>query len=239
MSFIAAAILGGSAITAGAGIYSASQNNGEPNIQDQYTPGPDAAIGTQEANNWASQLNSMQNDPTGNFGAIAPDWNDIWSQTQQQVNNYFNGTATTPGVNDQIKGSFAQRGMSGDPASSFLMAQSGANQAQDLGNLSAQENIAKNSFAQQGQENWLNSEQAFQNATMPAQGNWSGAVVSPTSNQQIGNVVGTAASGLASYGLQQNSQNNQLAYLDSIINPSGGSNQSGSYAPDIEDTFLN
>ncbi len=221
-TWVAAAIVGGSAITAGAGIYSASQNGGAPGIVQQYTPGPDAAIGQKAAGQWADQLTQDQTDP--NWGAISPDWNDIWQQTQQQVHNYFNGTATNPGVNDQINASFAQRGMSGDPAASFLQSQSGANEAQMLNNNSANMNIAKQTFTNQGKSQWLNSMAQFQHETMPAQGTDSYPYA--TTGQQIGNAIGAAGSGIAAYGLQQQSNKDQMSWLNSILN-----HNPTSYAP--------
>lgn len=222
-TWVAVAIGGGAVVGAGAGLIGDSMNGGKPQIQDQYTQGPSYAAGQTAQTDWLNQLTSDQNDPTGNFGAISPDWNDIWQQTQQQVQNYYSGTATNPGVNDQINASFAQRGMSGDPAASFLQAQSGANEAQQLGNLSAQQNIAKNEFAQQGKQNWYSNINNFQNATAGEQGNWSGGFASPTEGQQIANTVGTAASGVAAAGLQAQGQNNQLAYLQNYLNPNPSS----------------
>lgn len=235
-TWVAVAIGGGAVVGAGAGLIGDSINGGKPQIQDQFTQGPDFQKGQQAQGDWLSQLTSDQNDPTGNFGGISPDWNDIWNQTQQQVQDYFSGTATNPGVNDQIKSSFAQRGMAGDPAASFLQAQSGANEAQYLGNLSAQQNIAKNQFAQTAKQNWYSNMNNFQNATSSEQGNWSGGVVSPTSGQQIADTIGTAGSGVASAALTANGQNNQLSYLQSILNPVAP-NPSG-FATSLEDSPL-
>ena len=218
MSFIAASILGGAAITAGGSIISASMNGGAPGIEDNYVQGPSYQAGQTAQSNWLNQLTQDQADPTGNFGGISPDWNDIWQQTQQQVNNYYNGTSTSPGVNDQVKASFAQRGMAGDPAASFLTAASGANQASDLTNLSAQENIAKNQFAQTAKQNWYSNMNNFQQSTANQQGNWTGGIPYATPGQQVGNAIGAAGSGLAAYGLQAQSANNQLNYLNSILN---------------------
>lgn len=221
------AILGGSAITAGAGLIGDSMNGGQPQIQDVYTPGPNAGIEQSNANLWANQLSTMAGEP--DYGAIQPDWSDIWNQTQQQVQNYFSGTATQPGVNDQINASFAQRGMSGDPAASYLQSASGANEAQDLGNLRAQQNIAQNQFGLEGQQQWLNSMNQFQQAITPTTGNWSGAVVSPTEGQQIASTVGNVASAGTTAAIGANNNNTQMAYLQSMLNPTstGGYNPSG------------
>ena len=217
LATIPGAILAGSALTAGAGLIGDSQNGGQPNIQDVYTQGP--GFGTQQSNEnlWANQLSQMAGEP--DYGAIQPDWNDIWNQTQQQVQNYFSGTATQPGVNDQISASFAQRGMSGDPAASYLTAASGANEAQDLGNLSAQQNIAQNQFGLEGQQQYLNSMAQFQQAINPTAGNWSGAVVTPTTGQQIAQTVGNVASAGTTAAVGAANNNAQMAYLQNILNP--------------------
>lgn len=219
MSFIGAALIGAGGLL-GSSIIGSLNNKGQPNIQDQYTQGPDFQHGQQAQKSWLDQLTADQNDPTGNFGGISPDWNDIWSQTQKQVQQYYDGTATSPGINDQIKASFAQRGMSGDPAAAFLTSASRANEASDLSGLSSQENIAKQTFAQNAKQNWYADMNNFNNSTNSEQGNWSGAVVSPTPTQQIANAVGTASGGIASAAISANGQNNQLAYLNSFINNS-------------------
>ncbi len=84
MSFIGAALIGASGVIGGSLISSLS-NGGAPGIEDNFVKGPSFDNGQTAQNNWLNQLTSDQNDPTGNFGAISPDWNDIWSQTQQQV----------------------------------------------------------------------------------------------------------------------------------------------------------
>lgn len=215
-TWVAVAIGGSAVVGAGAGLIGSSMNKGKPQIQNEYAKGPDFQINQDATNSWLNQLTQDQQDPTGNFGAISPDWNDIWAQTQKQVQQYYHGTATSPGVNDQIKASFAQRGMSGDPAASYLTAASGANEASDLSTLGAQQNIAKQTFANQGKQNWLNSIASFQNQTSGEAGNWSGAVVSPTSGQQAANIIGTAGSGVASAAIQAQGQNNQLNWLQGL-----------------------
>ncbi len=142
-----------------------------------------------------------------------------------KLNNRY-GNATTPGVNDQIKASFAQRGMAGDPAASFLTAASGANEAQDLGNLSAQQNIAKQQFAQTAKQNWYSNMNNFNNSTSAEQGSWTGAQPYATPGQQIGNAIGAAGSGAVQYAIGANNAQNQQSYLNSQLYglslPNGG-----------------
>ena len=72
MSFIGAAILGGSAITAGAGLIGDAMNGGQPEIQDVYTQGPGYGTSQGIENNWANFLNGAN--AGNNYNSISPDW---------------------------------------------------------------------------------------------------------------------------------------------------------------------
>ena len=237
-ALITASVIGGAAGLGGAAI-AASANGGAPGIEDNYVQGPGFQTQQSNENLWANQLSTMAGEP--DYGAIQPDWNDIWNQTQQQVQNYFSGTATQPGVNDQISASFAQRGMSGDPAASYLQAASGANEAQDLGNLSAQQNIAQNQFGLEGQQQWLNAMNQFQASpgVNQAAGNWTGGVAYATPAQQIGNAISGIGTGVTTGATNALSSNAQMAYLQNILNPTstgGYSLQYGSGVTPVSNT---
>lgn len=187
-------------------------------VTPTFTPGPLFPTGQAATNDWWNTLQQWQNDPSGNYGAIAPDWNDIWNQTQKQVKNYYEGSALQPGVQSQIDSSLAQRGMSDQPASDFLHAQVGAAEAQNLGSLSAEQNIAQNQFAEQGRQTWLSSLQSLQNQTTtgPGAGEWN-TVVQPNQTQQlVGAIapVAAAAVGAAATGGASTASN---AYLSSLL----------------------
>lgn len=191
-----------------------------PQVNTTYTPGPTFQAGQTTTNDLLNQLTSDQNNPSGDFGAISPDWNDIWDQTQKQVQQYFNGTATSPGVNDQIKSSFAQRGMGGQPAQGFLEAQTGADESQQLGSLSAQQNIAKQQFAQQGKQNWMTDALQLQNQTAngAGAGQWNTQVTPNPLQSIVGAVAPVASAAVSAYtGGAANASNN--AYLSSLLNP--------------------
>lgn len=180
-------------------------------VDNQFLMNPEYPHSQDARDLWWNKLQSWGSDP--NYGAIAPDWNDIWDQTQQKVKQYYNGGPLTPGVQNRIDSSLARRGMSENPASDFLHAQVGAQEAQDLGGLSAQQNIAQNQFAEQGRNEWLNSLQNFQ-AQRPA-GQWQ---TSYNNNQNpltnLGIEVGSAAIGAGITGGASMANNR---WLDSIL----------------------
>lgn len=181
-----AGVLGGTALSA----------KSKPDVTNDWLQNPEYANSQEARDTWWGKLQEWGNDP--NYGAIAPDWNDIWQQTQQQVKSYFEGSAMAPGVNDAIKGSFAQRGMGGQAGETFALASSGATEAQQLANLQAQQNIAKNQFAETGRQNWLNSLNQFQ-AQKPG-GEWQ-TQINPSSGQIWGNALSQVGGAIGSYGM--------------------------------------
>ena len=209
-----ALIVGGAGVLGGAALSA----NSKPDVSNDFLKNPEYAHSQDARDTWWQTLQNQQNDPTGAYGAIAPDWADIWQQTQQQVKSYFEGSATTPGVNDAIKGSFAQRGMGGQAGESFNLAASGANEAQQLGNLSAQQSIAKNQFALAGQQNWLNSLQNFQ-AQRPS-GEWQ-TQVNPSSGQIWGNALSGVGGAVGSYGMNQLGAQQQQNWMKDMYNATG------------------
>lgn len=201
--------------TAGTAVNMAAQamagGNGAPGVYNEYAQGPNYQNNQEISNQWKNWLTDAESDP--NYGAIAPDWNDVWQQTQEKVKEYYNGTAMTPGINDAIKGSFAQRGMGGQAGETFALAASNANQAKDLSNASIQQNISKQTFANQGKNDWLGSMSNFINGTNQGAGNWSGAIPYQTKDQSTANMLGAVGSGLASNittGAMQQQQNNWM-----------------------------
>lgn len=208
MSWAATAIIGGAALGVGGAAISA---NSKSKVSNDFLTNPEYANSQEARDTWWSKLQDWGNDP--NYGAIAPDWNDIWQQTQSQVKNYFEGTATAPGINDAIKGSFAQRGMGGQAGETFALAGSGANEAQQLGNLSAQQNIAKNQFAETGRQNWLTSLQNFQ-AQKPG-GEWQ-TQINPGKGQILGNALSGVGGAIGGYGMQQQSNQQQINWLQAM-----------------------
>lgn len=213
MSWVATAIVGGAAISAG-GAYMSSKS--KPDVTNDWLQNPEYPHSQDARDTWWNKLQTWGEDP--NYGAIAPDWNDIWQQTQQQVKAYFEGTAMTPGVNDAIKGSFAQRGMGGQAGETFALASSGATEAQQLANLQAEQNIAKNQFAETGRQNWLTSLQNFQ-AQRPG-GEWQ-TQVNPSSGQIWGNALSQVGGAIGSYGMNQLGQQQQQNWMQSMYNQTG------------------
>lgn len=225
-SWVGTAVVGGLALGVGGAIASATSDG--PSVDNTFLQNPEYPNSQAGRDLWWNKLQEWGNDP--NYGAIAPDWNDIWDQTQQKVKQYYNGGPLAPGVQDRINSSLARRGMSENPASDFLHAQVGAQEAQDLKGLAVDQNTARNNFAEQGRAGWLTSLQNFQ-AQKPA-GQWN-TTVTEDPQAQFGQALSSIGGAVGSAGLQVGSLNNQTAYLDKLLKTQSGPQ---SFAPAIKPT---
>lgn len=203
----------GGGLALGIGGASLSATADGPDVSNEFLQNPEYPNSQNSRDLWWNKLKSWGSDP--NYGAISPDWNDIWDQTQKQVRGYYDGTALQPGVQQRIDSSLARRGMSDQPASDFLHAQVGAAEASDLSGLSAQQNIAKQNFAENGRTTWLNSLQNFQ-AQKPT-GQWN-TTVTPNGQQQAGQALSAVGGAVGTAGAQIGGLNNQTAYLNYLQN---------------------
>lgn len=192
-------IAGGVAAAGGAAMSAAG---GNPKVKNDFLQNPEYKNSQDARDLWWQKLQDWGKDP--NYGAISPDWNNIWDQTQKQVRDYYNGTALTPGVQNRVTSALARRGMSENPASDFLHAQVGAAESRNLGDLSAQQDIVENAFSEQGRNTWLNSLANFQ-AQKPT-GQWQ-TQVSDTGLTKAGNALSQVGGAVGSYGVSAMNSN--------------------------------
>lgn len=144
-----------SIIGAGASLLGGKEDEGEkvstPTNIFQQLPGyaeSDAARGE-----WWKKLQEFGDQP--GYGAIAPNWADVWSMAQQRVHDYFRGTATQPGALQRVKASAARRNVSDSPALQTNIAALGAEEGRQIGDLAKEQSLAESMFSEQGRQSWL------------------------------------------------------------------------------------
>jgi len=115
-----------------------------------YTPEAQAAQKT-----WWEKLQEWGSD--ANYGAISPEWDDIWDLASKKINQYYWGGVGTTGEAGKVKASAARRGVSQSPALENSLALLGMSEAGNISDLAKQEAINKATFSEQGRENWLTS----------------------------------------------------------------------------------
>jgi len=139
------------AVGAGLSAYSASTKKKEQTI----TQLPEYPESEEARGSWWDKLQQWGEDP--NYGAISPDWDNIWETVQRQVKQYYSGGPLTTGMRDKLKANVARRNMGDQPASDYLMAASYADEANKMKDIATEQGTLKAKLSEQGRANWLSS----------------------------------------------------------------------------------
>jgi len=150
MSWIATSI-GVTGVGAGLSAYSASTKKTKTN-STQLPEYPESEASRQM---WWQKLAAWGEDP--NYGAVTPDWDNIWNMTQRKINDYYSGTALKTGVKDKLKSSMARRNIQDSPAYDYLSLGLDVEQGNQLKDAAVQEGVQKTNLAESGRQNWLGS----------------------------------------------------------------------------------
>ena len=135
---------------------------------------------------WFDKLTQWGQQP--GYGAIAPNWGDIWDTAQKRIKQYYwGGPGGQPGIADKVRASAARRGVSDSPALETELTGMGYQEAGDMGNLATQMATKEAEFGEQGRQNWLQS--LMQMAGLKVPGQWSQTGVTGT---DIGTSTGTS-----------------------------------------------
>lgn len=225
-TWVGVGVVGGAAVGLGGGILSATADS--PTVENKFLMNPEYPHSQDARDLWWQKLQDWGNDP--NYGAVSPDWNNIWNETQNRVKQYYEGGPLAPGVQDRVNSSLARRGMSENPAGDFLHAQIGAQEGKDLLSANEAQNVDQANLANQGRDTWLNSLSSFQ-SQKPA-GQWSTTVDDPGAAQRgIGQAISQFGGAVGSASVSAGSNQAQMDWLKQLQ----GSSPSG-FAPSISNS---
>jgi len=150
MSWVAVSI-GTVGVGAGLSAYSASTKKTKTNLT-QLPEYPESEASRQM---WWQKLAAWGEDP--NYGAVTPDWDNIWNMTQRKINDYYSGTALKTGVKDRLKSSMARRNIQDSPAYDYLNLGLDVEQGNQLKDAAVEEGVQKTNLAESGRKDWLGS----------------------------------------------------------------------------------
>jgi len=190
-----------------------------------FTPAPRFEESDAARQNWWSKLQEWGGQP--GYGAIQPDWDDIWNTAQKRVRDYFWGGPLKPGLADKVKASAARRGVSQSPAMEETLARMGAEEGGQLRELATTQGIERANRSEAGRTNWLTSLQNLTNLQMP--GAWShGQLVEPGTT--MGDFVTSGVTGLSDLYQQQQQTSWFQDLLEKLMNKKGGTGDFSEYA---------
>lgn len=96
------------------------------------------------------------------YGAIAPNWNDIWDLAKKRVQQYYWGTPTDPGMIAKLNADAARKGQSGQPAYVRNLSRLGQTESDQLSSMAVEQAMNEAQFAESGRQNWIKEALAFQ-----------------------------------------------------------------------------
>ena len=104
---------------------------------------------------WADTLSRWGSQP--GYGAIQPNWNDIWENARGKVQRYFNGGPEGPGVNAKIASRSAARGVADQAAGDVMLQRSDFQQGNKLQEIAIQQAMEEARLGESGRQNWMTS----------------------------------------------------------------------------------
>ena len=132
----------------------------------------------QKVQDWGSQPG---------YGAISPEWNDIWGRTKNKISQYFWGGPGETGLAGKVKASAASRGVSDSPALQTELTAMGQKESGMLSDAAIEQALQEATFGEQGRQSWINTamglsqeKPSFMSAGQtnqpgsPASGGWGG-----------------------------------------------------------------
>jgi len=94
------------------------------------------------------------------YGIIEPNYENIYKNAQKRLSeHYYGGPLSGGGVMGKVASDLARRNVSDSPAASVMRGRVGAQMANDLSNVSTQQDIARATAAEQARMGWLGSMQ--------------------------------------------------------------------------------
>jgi len=103
---------------------------------------------------WWDKLQQWGSQP--GYGAIAPNWGDIWKRAQDKIrHHYWGGPGGQTGISDKVRASAARRGVSESPALETQIGQMGMQEASDLSGIATTMATKEAEFGEQGRQNYM------------------------------------------------------------------------------------
>jgi len=162
------------------------------------------------------------------YGAIAPNWDEIWESAKGKVGRYYWGDVGGTGLAGKVRAGAARRGVSESPAIDTLLTQMGQQEGQQLGDMATEQATQKLAFSETGRQNWYSQMQNMANMK-PTYANTETTTTQP--NDIMSQMIGGLGSALG-IAAQQSGQNQWMQnYMQEMLGNSslgvGGINTSG------------
>ncbi len=129
---------------------------GKKGNQDFFRQLPDYPEATGARQDWWKKLQEWGNMP--GYGAISPEWGDIWERAKSKINRYYwGGPQEGAGLAGNVRASAARRGVSQSPALESELSRMGMAEGIQQKDLATEMATQEATFSESGRQNWLSS----------------------------------------------------------------------------------
>ena len=203
----------------GGALINKNKNDGEWNQPPQATwnAKPEYPEAIQARQGFSDKLTGWGEDP--DYGAISPDWDDIYGKAQQRIRQYYWGSPVggdESGLAGKVRASAAGRNVSDSPALQHELNLMGIQEGQDVQELATGVATKQAEFGETGRQNYMTWLSQLMGLEMPGQ--FQGAQYQAEVPSQIpglaGQITGSALGGL----IKGSSEND---WLDKLFSPGG------------------
>ena len=142
------------------------------------------------------------------YGAIEPDWGDIWERAKGKVSRFYWGGVGDTGLAGKVKASAARRGVSESPALQTQLTKMGMQEGLELKDIASEQALQEAAFGETGRQNWFTQ---MQNLARMKPTYATTAGVAQPQVPGTGEMLGELGSSVAGLG-QQYAQNKWIQY---------------------------
>ena len=164
------------------------------------------------------------------YGAIAPNWDEIWESAKGKVGRYYWGDVGGTGLAGKVRAGAARRGVSESPAIDTLLTQMGQQEGQQLGDMATEQATQKLAFGEQGRQNWYSQMQNMANMK-PAYASSGSITTGSGGDTSTSELMGNLGSSMVGLGMQTGQNQWMQNYMQEMLGNSnlgvGGINESG------------
>lgn len=175
------------------------------------------------------------------YGAIAPDWGDIWGRAKKRISQYYwGGPGGEPGLAAKVRASAARRGVAESPALETGLRRMGYQEAAQLEDIATEQALQEALFGERGRESWLG--QISRIAGLKVPGKWQGAMAytppADTSWSDLATAIGSYLGGMGQRKwYEEEAEKERNWYRDLLESIYGGGREKNYFDYDTEKMF--
>ena len=123
------------------------------NLEPRVSPGYEESEGARKE--WWETLQEWGDQP--GYGAIQPNWDDLWENARGKIRQYYGGGPEGPGAVARMKSSAARSGMGDQPATTRGIARLGMKEGQQLQDVAVRQAMEEAMLSEKGRTGWMSS----------------------------------------------------------------------------------